>query len=131
MTASNGAATVLSFADLDGDNRLDFYIGNDGPRSDFMRNLAGLRFANIATEIGLAVGNDWLPMAAMGADWADFNRDGLLDVTVTDLQKTCFILFQYSAHDLDGGVAWRGFEQVGDPAGISAATRERLGFGAK
>lgn len=131
MGATNGAAMVLAFTDLDDDNRPDFYIGNDGPRADFMRNDGALRFTNIAAEIGVAVGHEWLPTAAMGADWADFNRDGLLDLTVTDFQKSGFSLFRHSAHEIDCDVAWHGFEQVANQTGISAATRERLGFGAK
>ncbi|HET6880919.1 MAG TPA: VCBS repeat-containing protein, partial [Pirellulales bacterium] len=131
MHATSGAAMVLTFTDLDDDNRPDVYIGNDGPRADFLHNLGGMRFNNVATQIGVAVGHEWLPMAAMGADWADFNRDGLLDLTVTDFQKSCFALFRHDVYQLDDGGGWHSFHQVGAQAGISSATRECLGFGAK
>ena len=99
MNDTNGVALVLAFTDLDDDGRQDFYIGNDGTRADFMHNLGGMRFKNIAVEIGVTVGRGWTPMAAMGADWADFDRDGLLDLTVTDFQNNCFALFRHQAYE--------------------------------
>jgi hypothetical protein len=131
MGDTSGRALVLAFTDVDGDNRQDFFIGNDGTRAEFMHNLGGMQFENIGVEIGVTVGRDWTPMAAMGADWADFDRDGLLDLTVTDFQKNSFALFRHELLEKQDGSGWHGFQEVGRPRGISAATRERLGFGAK
>jgi hypothetical protein len=131
MKDTNGVALVLAFTDLDDDNRQDFYIGNDRTRSEFMHNLGRMQFANIGVEIGVTVGHGWLPIAAMGADWADFDRDGLLDLTVTDYQNNGFALFRHDAHDTGDGKWWHSFEEVGNQTGISPATRNRLGFGAK
>lgn len=131
MKDTNGVALVLAFTDLDDDNRQDFYIGNDRTRSEFMHNSGGMQFNNIGSEIGVTVGHGWLPIAAMGADWADFDRDGLLDLTVTDYQNSGFALFRHDAHATRDGKWWHSFEEVGNPTGISRATRDRLGFGAK
>lgn len=131
MNDTRGAAMVLAFTDLDGDNRQDFLIGNDGQRADFMHNLGGMRFENIALAIGLAIDRDWAPMAAMGADWADFDRDGWLDLTVTDFQKNGFTLFRHDAYEKGDGARWHGFEEIGKPTGVSRASYDRLGFGAK
>ena len=131
MNDTSGVALVLAFTDVDNDNRPDFYIGNDGTRADFMHNLGGMRFKNIAVEMGVTVGPGWIPMSAMGADWADFDRDGLLDLTVTDYQKNCFALFRHQAHEKGDGTTSHSFEEFAKQTGIAPATRERLGFGAK
>jgi hypothetical protein len=96
-----------------------------------MHNLGGMRFENIALTIGLAVDRDWAPMAAMGADWADFDRDGRLDLTVTDFQKNGFTLFRHDAYEKGDGAMWHGFKEIGKRTGISRASYDRLGFGAK
>ena len=131
MHDAHRAAMVLAFTDLDGDNRPDFYIGNDGQRADFMHNLGGMRLENIALQAGLAIDREWAPMAAMGADWADFDRDGLLDLAVTDFQKNGFTLFRQLACESRPGAAWNGFEEIGKRTGLWQATYDRLGFGAK
>jgi hypothetical protein len=131
MNDSSGVALVLAFSDFDDDNRQDFYIGNDGMPADFMHSLGGMRFKNIGIEIGICVGHGWIPMSAMGADWADYDRDGLLDLTVTDFQKKCFALFRHEAHAQRDGSRSHSFAEVGNQSGISSATYDRLGFGAK
>lgn len=131
MDETSGVALVLAFTDLDGDNRQDLYIGNDRTRAEFLHNQGEMEFKNTAVEIGLTAGPGWIPMAAMGADWGDFNRDGLLDLTVTDYQGNSFALFQHEAHDSGGSARWHSFVEVGHPTGVGPATRNRLGFGVK
>ncbi len=123
MSATNGIALVLAFTDFDDDNRMDFYIGNDGARADMMHNLGGMKFENVGEKSGLAASRDYDSMSAMGADWADYNRDGRLDLTVTDFQKEGFAIYRNEG----GGL----FLEVGNRMGVAAATYNRLGFGAK
>lgn len=123
MSTTSGVALVLAFTDYDDDNRMDFYIGNDGNKAEMMHNQGGMKFENVGEMSGLSVGREYKPMAAMGADWADFNRDGLLDITVTDFQKNCFALYRNEG----GGF----FLEVGNLTGITLTTCNRLGFGAK
>ena len=132
MKDTNGVALVLAFSDVDDDNKQDFYIGNDGTRAEFMYNLGGMQFKNIGAEFGCAVGHTMAPMAAMGADWADFDRDGLLDLTVTDFQDNCFALFRHDIYVNKGnGLRTHLLTEVGNQTGIRLATCNRLGFGAK
>lgn len=123
MSTTSGVALVLAFTDYDDDNRMDFYIGNDGTKAEMMHNQGQMRFENVGEMSGLSVGREYKPMAAMGADWADFNRDGLLDLTVTDFQKNCFAIYRNEG----GGF----FLEVGNLTGITLTTCNRLGFGAK
>ncbi|MGE5194897.1 MAG: CRTAC1 family protein [Deltaproteobacteria bacterium] len=123
MDQTNGVGLVLAFTDLEGDGRMDFYIGNDGSPADFLSNLGAMRFENIASRAGLAVDMNAAALAAMGADWADFNRDGLLDLVVTNFQWTSFVLFQNMGDN--------SFMDASQSTGLRGATRNRLGFGAK
>jgi hypothetical protein len=123
MKETHGVGLVLAFIDYDDDGRMDFYIGNDGTPAELMHNLGEMKFENVGTLSGLSVGRNYKPMAAMGADWADFNRDGLLDLTVTDFQRNCFAVYRNEG----GGF----FVEVGNMTGLSLTTCERLGFGAK
>jgi hypothetical protein len=123
MEHSRGSALVLAFTDLDGDGRMDFYIGNDGLPADLMLNKGNMQFENIGYVAGVAVLETTSTMSAMGADWADYNRDGLLDLTVTNFQKLSFALFRNLGNNV--------FTDAAGRTGLLVATKNRLGFGAK
>lgn len=118
---SAGAGMVLAFVDVDNDGRPDVYLGNDGRPADLMRNLGGLRFENLGLVAGVAVTETTTSMAAMGADWGDFDRDGHLDLAVTNFQKQGFALYRRTGAMLYADVAAR--------TGLAELTRPRLGFG--
>ena len=121
MRDTSGVGLVLAFVDLDDDRRMDFYVGNDGKRADLMHNLGEMRFANIAVEAGVAFDRKLAALAAMGADWGDYDRDGKLDLTVSNFQSLSFVLFRQ--FDV------KSFLDVSTSVGIAQATHHRLGFG--
>lgn len=123
MDQTNGVGLVLAFIDLDGDERMDFYIGNDGVPADFLHNLGGMKFENVAMVCGLAVDATTSSISSMGADWADFDRDGLLDITMSNFQWKCFVVFRNSGGSF--------FTDVSARTNLAGATRGRLGFGTK
>jgi hypothetical protein len=123
MNQTNGVGLVLSFIDLDGDGRMDFYIGNDGVPADFLHNQGDMRFENNAMAYGLALDAAGQEVASMGADWADYDRDGLLDLTVTNFQWHSFIVYRNAGNNC--------FIDVAARTDLARATRNRLGFGAK
>jgi len=121
MKNTHGKALVLAFADVNNDGRMDFYIGNDGTPAELMGNLGGMRFLNAGEGSGLAYGALAHPVAAMGADWADYDRDGRLDLAVTGFSDESYSLF----HAVGRGV----FQLTSDAVGISGPTYKPLGFG--
>jgi len=125
MEDTHGIGLVLAFADLDADRLQDFYIGNDGKLAELMHNSGDMKFENIGLASGVAFKNmtTMVPMAAMGADWGDFDRDGRFDLTVTDFQMASAGVFRNLGN--------LSFTDVGVSLGIHGATRNRLGFGAK
>lgn len=123
MQQTHGVGLVLAFTDLDDDGRMDFYIGNDGVAADLLHNQGQLKFENIATVAGVATSDNGNAVSAMGADWADFDRDGRLDLVVTNWQGDSFVLFQ--------NVGNMFFVDCAKGTGLAGRTKNRLGFGAK
>lgn len=123
MASTSGKCLVLSFAQVDGSPRMSFYIGNDGEPADLMLNQGGMRFRNVAKERGIAYAASGKAMAAMSADWADYNRDGRLDLLVTNFSDEPYAIFRGEASGL--------FTDVAADTGIAEPTRKPLGFGAK
>ena len=123
MNSTHGVSLVVAFSDVNNDGLQDFYIGNDGVEGDLMRNLGGLMFDNIAAEKGVATSDNGGAVSSMGADWGDYNRDGQLDLVVTNWQGDSFVLFQ----NLGDGV----FVDNAKQTDLAQISRNRLGFGAK
>lgn len=121
MESTHGTGLVLAFADLDNDGRIDFYVGNDGRNADLLHNVGGMKFENHGVASGLAFGRELHAMAAMGADWGDFDRDGRLDLAVSNFDRFGFALFRNQ-----GSLS---FTDVAAPTGVERATLTRLGFG--
>lgn len=123
MQATHGVGLVLAFTDLDDDGLQDFYIGNDGLVADLMSNQGKLVFENIAAVAGVATSDSGGAVSSMGADWGDYNRDGLLDLAVTNWQGDSFVLFQNLGNRL--------FVDCAKQTDLAQATKNRLGFGSK
>jgi hypothetical protein len=122
MQSTHGMGLVLAFSDLDDDGLIDFYIGNDGLLADLMLNRGDLRFENFADLAGVDQVESGV-VAAMGADWADFDRDGMMDLAVTNWQGTGSVLFR--------GLGGRLFADQSQRTGVTRTTKSRMGFGAK
>lgn len=122
MDQTGGKALVIAFSDIDNDGFMDFYIGNDGEEADFLHNLGDLRFRNTGNVNGLAMHN-FEVMAAMGCDWGDYDRDGLLDLCVSGFSSQSYAIFRNLGDKL--------FDSVSKDTGIAGPTYLPLGFGAK
>jgi len=122
MDTSHGMALVLAFIDLDEDGRIDFYIGNDGTPAELMHNLGDMRFENIAEWAGVAETEQGIA-AAMGADWADFDGDGIQDLAITDWEGKGSALYQ--------GMGSMAFVNRSKTTGVTRNTANRMGFGTK
>ncbi len=72
------------FADLDDDADLDVFVANDSQANFLWRNDGDLRFTEIAAVAGVATNEDAKEQAGMGADAADYDGDGRIDLVVTN-----------------------------------------------
>ncbi|MGI8982461.1 MAG: CRTAC1 family protein [Pirellulaceae bacterium] len=123
MADTSGVGLVLAFSDVNQDGRMDIYIGNDGPPSELLLNRGDMEFENIGAISGLAYDGRGKSVASMGSDWGDYDRDGQMDLAVSNFQDSGFLVYRNLADNqfLDSSI----------PTGLAAATRNRLGFGTK
>ena len=75
-----------------------------------------------AREAGVALREDGSPVAGMGADFRDFDNDGLPDLVVSDMLNDTFLLFR------NLGKRYQ-FDDWGERSGIQAGTRPLTGWG--
>lgn len=71
-------------ADFNNDGRLDIFQANDGAPNFLFTNNGDGTFTDTALEAGVAYDAGGNPTGAMGVDSEDINRDGFLDIFVTN-----------------------------------------------
>ena len=82
------------FGDYDRDGDPDIYVANDSEPNLLYRNDGGWRFAEIATEAGLAYSENGRAQAGMGVHAGDYDNDGDLDLFVTNFSDDVNTLYQ-------------------------------------
>ncbi|GAB4138870.1 MAG: CRTAC1 family protein [Thermogutta sp.] len=87
-----GRGMSATAVDLDNDGLLDIFVTNDAMANDFFRNQGDGTFLNEALPLGLAFGEGGQGVSSMGPDFADVNRDNLLDVFIPDMDYGCLML---------------------------------------
>jgi hypothetical protein len=87
-----------------------------------MHNLGHMRFENLAQAAGVN-GPERGFAAAMGADWADYDRDGNLDLVITDWHGSGAVLYR--------GLGSMQYMTRSSLSGLTRMTCNRMGFGAK
>ncbi len=115
-----GRGMSVAFADADGDGWTDAFVTNDNLPNFLFVNREGKGFEETGLFSGAALLQHGDPVASMGADFRDYDNDGLPDIAVTALIAETFPLFR----NVGGG--W--FEDVTAPSGIAAASNGRSGW---
>jgi hypothetical protein len=89
-----GKGMGIAVADSDGDGLPDIFIANDNDRNLLIRNLGGGKMREVGIEAGVAYNGDGRQISGMGADFRDFDGDGLPDILMTGLRRETFELFR-------------------------------------
>jgi len=77
-----GFAVVFSDFDIDGD--LDIYVANDAGPNFYYLNEGKEKFVDASLESGTAVDEFGNAQGSMGLTVGDYNRDGLMDIFITN-----------------------------------------------
>ena len=95
-----GRGMSVAFADYDNDGLMDVFVTNDNMPNFLFHNRGDGTFEEVGLQAGVALTNNGLPVASMGADFRDYDNDGLPDLNVTALAGETFPLFKNSGKGL-------------------------------
>jgi len=115
-----GFASV--FVDVDDDGWVDLVVANDSTPRFLYHNRHNGTFQDVSYESGFALNDAGQEQASMGIAVGDYNRDGKVDLAVTDFSDDYYVLYRN-----DGAAS---FTDVSYDAGIAETTIPFLGWGA-
>ena len=110
----------VAMLDIDNDGWPDLFVANDTQPNKLYRNNRDGTFTESAVRMGVAFSEDGRARAGMGVDTGDYQRSGRMGIAVTNFDNEMMGLYESTG---------RGFVDRAIPAGVGAASRERLGFG--
>ncbi len=105
----------------EGDGRSDIFIANDNDRNLLIRSLGGGKLKEVGIQAGVAYNGDGRQISGMGADFGDFDGDGLPDIVMTGLRGETFEMFRNRG---DGT-----YEDASASSGLLALSRGWNGWG--
>ncbi|MGZ0174005.1 MAG: FG-GAP repeat domain-containing protein [Planctomycetales bacterium] len=119
--AETGKGLALSVADFNSDGLLDIYVVNDTTKNFLFLNKSEMLFDESAVSMGAALSSNGVQGAGMGVGNSDYDRNGHLDLCVSN--------FQNQANDLYANLGDAGFVPANEETGLDLVSRPRLGFG--
>jgi tetratricopeptide (TPR) repeat protein len=121
--AKPGTSLGIVVTDFDSDGSNDIFVGNDMRPNHLLLHMGENQLANMADAKGISHGFTGLANGCMGISAADFNRDGLIDLHITNYTKESANLYIQTAGGLFADAAIR--------YGIDKVTEPMVGFGTK
>jgi hypothetical protein len=120
IAAHIGRGMSVAFADYDNDGLMDIFVTNDNMPNFLFHNQGDGTFKEVGLEAGVALTNFGKPVASMGADFRDYDNDGLPDLNITALAGETFPLFK----NLGKGL----FQDATHSSRLAALTTTRSGW---
>lgn len=110
-------------ADINNDGRMDLFVANDtSPNSLFINRGSG-RFEDVGMQAGVAYSSFGVARSGMGVDAADFDRDGWIDLFVSNVDHESYSMYRNNKDET--------FDDIANANGIGNATTLMSGWGAK
>ena len=75
-----GKGMGVAVADYDDDGFIDVFVANDTLPNFLFRNDGRGKFEEVALKAGVALNDNGRPVSSMGADFRDYDNDGLPDL---------------------------------------------------
>jgi hypothetical protein len=121
-------------SDVDNDGDLDVFVSNDTQSNHMWLNDGAGVFSDVAVQVGCAMSRENAEQACMGTDAADLNRDGWIDLTVTNFShdyNTIYLNKTARSLDRPGAKARLTFTDSSHALGIAQASYARLSWGVR
>jgi hypothetical protein len=109
------------WTDYDNDGWPDLYVTNDGGPNHLYHNKHDGTFEEIGLQAGAALSLEGQERAGMGVDFGDFDRDGRLDIFVTNFSEEADALFSNQGE--------KGFTDIAASAGVARPSFLPVGWG--
>src|SRR4029077_75455 len=110
-------------ADVNNDGLMDLFVANDTVANAVFANRGKGKFDQIGLLSGVGYNSFGLARSGMGVDAADYDQDGWIDLTLTNVDHEMYSLYRNN-HD-------ESFTDMAIPTGIGATTRLMSGWGLK
>ena len=123
VAAGSGRGQGIIAADFNGDGLIDLYVANDLNPNLLFINQGNGKFSEKGAESGTATDFIGKVQAGMGVDAADFNRDGKLDLFVTNYEGEHNSLFENLGENQ--------FQEVSRTLGLAAESIPWVGWGTR
>ena len=81
-------------ADYDGDGYVDIFVANDAVANFLYHNRGDGTFEDVTLISGTGYDRNGRPQSCMGTDFGDYDRDGKLDLIVTNLEFETHTLYR-------------------------------------
>ena len=121
IAASLGKGLGVVATDIDNDNRLDLFVGNDTTQNHLFANRGGGKWEEISLSAEVGFGDSGQARSGMGVDAADIDGDGREDLFVANIDGEIYSLYRN-----EGG---EHFTDIAHEQGVAAPTRFMSGWG--
>ena len=89
-----GKGLGVVWGDYNNDTYPDVFVANDTTPDMLYRNNRDGTFSDVALFVGVALGEEGVPLGGMGANFGDYDNDGWLDLVVTNFEDDPNNLFR-------------------------------------
>ena len=123
IASANGIAWGVVATDINNDGLMDLFIANDMVASFLFANRGNGKFEEIGLQSGVGYSADGRVRSGMGADSADYDQDGWMDLFLTDVEEEMFSLYHNNRDET--------FDDQSVSNGIGMKVRAMSGWGMK
>src|SRR6267378_1943545 len=123
IASSLGKAWGAVATDVNNDGKMDLFVANDTVGNFLFINRGDGRFEEAGLRADIAYSADGRSRSGMGVDYADFEKEGWMDLFVANIDQEIFSLYRNN-HDAT-------FDDQAMRLGIGMATRWMSGWGLK
>jgi len=117
---ASGKGMGVVCGDYDNDGDIDIFVANDQMPNFLYRNESDGTFVDVAPIAGVGYSGDGKLEASMGADFGDYDNDGLLDLVVPNFQREPTSLYRNEGDGL--------FEYTSMRSGLGRRTLPYVGW---